>query len=343
MVVRFEKDVFENPPSLHELDHLWSVIEERHQAYLNDEEIINTILQSDWFNDARSSIKESVKNAIVKSIQSGKQEEGITVSKQANVNFSIIEARRYLEQNFQIILEHSINDGYFIDTIIRSFKRKSKKIKRLKEQGLIEYGLGGGSSVEAMIRSKMAIFNGDIFSKPEARYLRCYVIFDSDCKYPDDELEVGKNNLIRFLDENNIPWHMLEKREVENYLPDEAYTGIVGNRGYVDAYLKLDPIQKDYFDIEKGFDGRRFDQLDKKVKDLFEDLTEGDKDVFKKNNLKKINGQNFKAEFPKLFELEYVTQENLLYRCSHHDPDEKKHPYNPNELPDLLTDITKYL
>ena len=45
----------------------------------------------------------------------------------------------------------------------------------------------------------------------------------------------------------------MEKREIENYLPNEVIETIENNNDFIQAYLRLNNLQKDYFDLEEGF------------------------------------------------------------------------------------------
>ena len=68
------------------------------------------------------------------------------------------------------------------------------------------------------------------------------------------------------------------------------------------------------------------------VKHLFDNISEQDKTLFRKEDLKKINSSNFKNEFPKLFLSDKVTKEGLLERT--------KYQSDPNELKNILKKIT---
>lgn len=101
--------------------------------------------------------------------------------------------------------------------------------------------------------------------------------------------------------------------------------------------------------MEKGFPNKPFEKLYEETPDfqeLYSDLGERDKKVFRKSNLEAYpNGEkSFKSAFPKLFNHKLVTKASLLERCKHHNTDSKNNsPYNPNELPDLVKEISKLL
>jgi hypothetical protein len=346
MIVQILGDIFagDNKRDLRRLDKLWDVIEDQHTLFLKEDEDIEALMESCWFAGLRDSIKTEIYGFIVKLLQSdNKTKPRVKVSNINPEDYSIEEAIRFLGQPFSLVLENSYNDAFFFNALLGNFKKKGKQIVTAKANGWFVFGMGGGSTIPDMLQSKMDEFKGVAFTKDSKKYLRCFVLIDSDRHFPTDEIQ---HRLVNFLEENEIPYHFLEKREMENYLPDEVFSEITDNRAFVDAYLKLEAIQKDYFDLEKGFDNNKFDRLPIEVQSLFELVGEKEKEIFRSKNLKKINGspkENFKSDFPKLFLSPKVTHDNLLARCSHHSNDPNVHPYNPNELPDLLTEITSLL
>jgi hypothetical protein len=241
--------------------------------------------------------------------------------------FNVSEGVRYFNSPLQVILENSNNDGYFIDALIREFKSKSKKIKRFKDENWISYSMGGGSdNIIHFIEAEKKKFNNDI------RFLKLFVIVDSDLEYPHSQNEKRKK-LEDYFDLNSIPYHILEKREIENYLPDEIFRSIEGVEIFINSYLKLSSIQKDFIDIEKGFQKSKNQLTIEKpnVFKLYENLTEKQFSELRFG----INRQlrNFKSEFPKLFIKS--TKEGLIQRTQDQN--------NPYELQEILDKINKLL
>jgi len=346
MLIEILKDVFDDGVNDRALDRLWYTIEDRHKLLLRGNEEV--LMESTWFNSQRPSIQELLFELMKWSIQtpsSVKSEIQISIKDNENY-FSIREAERYLIQPFIIILENSKNDGYFMNALFKNFQKYGKEIIAHKKEGWVEYRLGGGTTIKDVIQTKFSDYDDDIFVKEKHRYLRCFVLMDSDRNFPEKNLSSEKQSVIKFLEENNIPYHILEKREIENYLPDETIDSIPDNRAFIDAYLRLNPIQKDYFDLEKGFVKTKFKKLPDKTQVLYVDVDTEDVKVFEKHNLLKKykeQGQSFKSEFPKLFYHKTVTKKSLLNRCKHHSNTPSESPYNPNELPDLVEKIAKLL
>ena len=144
------------------------------------------------------------------------------------------------------------------------------------------------------------------------------------------DVRAERDKLFKYLTANNIPYHELTKREMENYLPDEVINIIDGNDNYIKSYLSLSPIQKDYFDIENGFEDKNISSFDQGIQNLYDGLSNEVISIFRKN---KLNIDNFKTEFPKLFE--QATQEHLKNRTTNQS--------NPSEIEDILDKITKLL
>jgi len=252
------------------------------------------------------------------------------ISESETDSFGLDEAIRFLNQPLLIILENSDNDSHFVDALLRNFTKQSKKIRRHKENSWLKYAMGAGSSIKHVINPEMRTF--DNLPKQNHKYLRCFVLIDSDKRFPTQALKKGLENLEKFLIQYEVPYHILEKREMENYLPEEVFDEIENNEDYIDAYKRLSSVQKDYFDIELGFPNKNFNSLQQEIQDLYHDLSENDKTIFRKQSLEL---DDFKNEFPKLFQSNKVTRGSLLRRCEHQN--------DPNELPNILEKITELL
>lgn len=346
MRVEILPDIFGSPENEEDLNRLWYVLDDgKHFLHLANLNSYEALTQSLWYSTLSQLKKDQIDYFFVSSAQQVLDTEIVIISEDTSGTFSLKEAIKYLEQPFLLIIENSLNDAPFFDALIKYFPEKSSIIKRHKDERWFQYDMGGGSSVRHNIETKIKSFESGIYRKNAHEYLRCFVIVDSDRKYPEMPMDTKTMNLIQFLESKSIPYHILEKREMENYLPIEAYAGITNKNTMTDAFLRLPPLQMDFFDIEDGFKGKLFSELDIEVQNLLKDVSPADKQVFKEYSLKSFNGgkNNFKSDFPKLFLSSKVTKENLLARCAHHSNDKNVHPYNPNELPDLLTKISNLL
>ena len=333
MIVKVENSIFENTDTFFQkMDCFLHVVNERHFWLIDDFSNIETIRKSDWYKGLRPLYKSIIDGYIVAS--STKKKQNIVIVSSNGNNFDLDEANVYLDQSFILILENSMNDGHFITSLAKNFPKIGKLIDQHKSNKWLEYGNGNGcNGIINFINEKLQ-YDNNLPKLNKLEYLRCFVLVDSDSEYPNMQCSEAKNKLLAFLQENKLPYHFLEKREIENYLPDEVIETIEGNEEYISAYLKLESIQKDYFDLEKGFPDKNFDTFNDYIKELYQNTSDQDIAIFRKQRLK-IDG-GFKSEVPKLFLHQKVTQTTLRNRVSHQVND-------PNELETILRKISELL
>ncbi|MFK7949197.1 MAG: hypothetical protein AB8G11_16520 [Saprospiraceae bacterium] len=341
MLVEIKSDVFENEEFRDGLNHLLGIAfyKGRYNIFIE----LASILEMPYYQTISEGNRMVLEAMFNKVINEGLQPQLVISSEDNETYFTIDEAVRVLERPVIIILENSLNDSHFVKAIMRCFN--GEVVLEHKRNGWVEFtNAGGVNNIINLLRGILQNFRA--LPKNNHTYLRAFILMDSDRKYSSMPLGNGKQNTIRFLDDNNIPYHILEKREMENYLPDEVIDTIPNYRDFIDAYLRLSPIQKDYFDLENGLPNRKFVDLFQELQDLYNDLDETDKRTFRNDNLVGFpNGNsNFKSEFLRLFNHRFVTKETLQRRCEHHyTNNENNHPYNPDELPNLVQKIADLL
>lgn len=272
--------------------------------------------------------------------------------------FNVEEALIFLNQPVSIILENNKNDAEFILAIIKHFgndNEYNKSQEHINNAWLKFENAGGCSNVSNFIEGFLKQFK-DIAIKNNrniTHYFRGIIILDSDTEYPNQESK--HKELLRKLNEfgiNNI--HILEKRMMENYLPDEIYKELKENNvnklskeliSWIDAYLHLSEPKKDYINIPKG---NLLGNENPKAEGLIDFWKVSENNISQVNYDKlnfgfKFNGfdekanikqeNDFKNAFPKLFKK--ANQQGLIERT--------KHQENPNELKDILDKITSLL
>jgi len=254
--------------------------------------------------------------------------------------FTIDEAIRYFIQPLSIILENSKNDAYFINAIFQNYSNDDR-IQRYLSNNWIQFeNAGGCDNIVNFVEGKKQSFNS-LHKIDKSKYLRCFVLMDSDKLHPLEELKENKLKTVRELNSNNIDMHILTKRSIENYVPIEAILSL-GNRykNWVDLYNGLSNLQKDYFSIEKGLCGLDGNQQPKKTREqinqdtnsLFDNIiTEPFIENGLINGLKHQGYGNFKENFPKLFELVVVNKDALDARV------------NSNEFEEIIQKISRLL
>lgn len=318
------------------LNKIWNVCTEQHTFYLSDFDALEAIEQSDWYKNLGDMDKKIWEENFVKSVQMGDKSDKIKVS--IGNTHTAFEAFQYLNSPLKIILENSRNDAHFLKAIFRCFRQDTKTIVKHIENRWIQFDMGGGSSIKQVIQTDMDSFNSARFTKKSKDYLRCFVLLDSDKEYSTAPLKEGTNNLVEFLDEIGVAYHILEKREMENYIPDIAFGDVTENRPFIEAYLRLSAEQKDYIDLEKGFPNKNFNSLSTELQEFFSSVNEHDRGIFRQNDMKKFTNsgqEDFKTECPKLFGLECINKASLVARTSHQN--------NPNELKDIIQKIRELL
>ncbi len=324
MTYSFSNNIFQNPNEKHLdlIDKIWHTSKDRHFLFIGDTENYKIIKDSEWYSYLRKSNKEEIDNQVVASFNIGRNKKKLLISNQETAAFSLIEAYEMLHKPLTVILENMDYDRYFIDALVSSFKESGAKIKKYYDNGWLTYINGGGSNIVSVINGLKDRFekNKSDFPKESKTYLRTLIIIDSDKKFPINQ-EVADDKMITLaVIKQNSDYHVMLKREIENYLPYEIFNEIVGNDDFKRAYLKLKPVQKDFFDLEKGLPDKNFDQLEEELRNLYHDIDDADKKTFRKENMQffKIDGKKdkFKARFPMLFESENITRKNLEARAN---------------------------
>ncbi len=183
-------------------------------------------------------------------------------------SFNIEESIRFFSQPISIILENNKNDAYFIRAIFNHFDSNKILMEHI-ENGWIKFeNAGGCSNVKNFIEGELKSFE-DLASRNNRNsfnYYRCLVVLDSDKEFLLQPQKNQYNSLIVFLKSiglDNLKYHVLQKRMMENYMPDEvfyelrdSYRGKQGKKvlfDWINVYLNLNDEQKDYLNFKNGF------------------------------------------------------------------------------------------
>jgi len=330
MVIEIKSDIFTEIGNLKDVNYLIGLFSNnRRYSYFCD---LSVIQETELYKSLLEIEKVIIEDYFNKYISESTKPDFTIESSSTPTAFNLEEAKRYFVQPFIIILENRLNDSYFLNALVANFKNRSKIIKRHLDNGWLSYGNGGGlNNIINEVTAMMSQFEN--LPKENFKYLRCFVLVDSDKKFPNDSTEKNRTNLFQFLNNVGVPYHELEKREMENYLPNEVIETIENNNDFIQAYLRLNDTQKDYFDLEEGFD-ENLNSSPNEVQVLYSNITHDDYKVLRNNKIQLI--PSFKSEFPKLFSHPKVTQETLKNRVSHQ-------VNNPNELETILDKISKLL
>jgi hypothetical protein len=252
--------------------------------------------------------------------------------------FNIEESVRFFNQPFCIILENSKNDAYFVKAIIFHFDTKGRVREHLQNGWLKFENAGGCTNLENFIEGELKAFE-DLAAKNAKNtsdYYRAFVILDSDKEFPN---QPNKHNLLlETLDSLNIQHHVLQKRMMENYMPDEVLEDVSNQpkisdelKKWLNVYNYLNNEQKDYLKYYDGFNEKvsSLDDLRAEVKSLYIDQS-SNFEILKHGF--KFKGKEFKNEFPLLFINSPRVNRNSL-----------KNRANSDELENILQKINNML
>jgi len=194
--------------------------------------------------------------------------------------FTLLEAIRFFQTPISIVLENSLNDGYFMKAIFKHFD-KLGILMTYYNYGWIQFDNAGGyPNIKNLVNSKIEAYI-DYARKMKTdptRYLRCFVMLDSDKTSKDEAIRKDKVKLRDFLKETNSIVHVLNKRAMENYLPNSAVLNLnIHNYGvqeremqqwktkpetktWIIDYSALPKEEKDYKDFSEL--GMPFDKIE---------------------------------------------------------------------------------
>lgn len=307
-----------------------------HKVTVEDPDILNTDVYNELNKDDRDLIADSFNASVINSTPY--EGESIDIKSQGSSEytlkvFTLEEAVRYIKEPLCVLLENDLYDGHFIKCIIRNFGTQRAKVALEKNQ--IRPGHSGGcGNTKNTLEERIKGFDG------KSKFLRIYIVWDGDQRYPEDvvrKYDTDKGSL----DTMNIGYHILHKREMENYLPKEAIQELALPRfkAWFSAYCSLTDIQKDYYDLDHGFLYERItynsanrDQLPPDIKSLYESVSDANFDILKDG----LKIGNFKRSFSEQFESSpYSNKATLLARTSTQP--------NPHELQDIADTINRLL
>ena len=303
-----------------------------------------SILNSQFIKNTSNNNKEIINQLFTSSINISNKADCTIVGKTNEIKrkeFSVTESIIYFETPLEILLENCNNDSYFITAIFNAFKPSLNIKEKLKNNWIKYSGNGGCTSIKDIINRQLR--SNDYIPK----MLRFYVILDSDKHFKNDNTFQKKYNLeIKLFNKNNIPYHILEKRCFENYLPLKAYDFFktTQNKNWLKAFEYLTEEQKDFIDISRGYstDAGKNGNIDNPDRLSLENKNPQEakfiKNISEENFKilwKGLNIPSFKTNFPTAFDTHSVHKETLNERTAHQN--------NPDELQQIVEEIIKLL
>ena len=266
MWIEIKEDIFESN-DLKNLQFLLSIIFETKGSKFSKAKLFlnyNSIKESDLFNKLDSIDQELIQDSVKSSFYENQIEVKYFISNEEQEDtYRLEEAIELLREPLWIVLENSFNDSNFIKSIIYNFDDTDKFVTTCIENRWIDFANAGGSGAKNQIKGKLETFNSLVVkhNSQTHKYYRGLVILDSEKNYKNEPKNY--NSLTSFFQQRNIKWHILEKRSIENYMPDEVIFQIkldkVNSKRpddkdciiWINAYKYLSDLQKDFLRYEK--------------------------------------------------------------------------------------------
>lgn len=327
MIFEIKQEVFIKE-NLYDIGRLLSSIFDcsKYGQYTKGRLYVDTIvLKGEVFKELgsidRALIEKSYKENF--NLQSDEIDYFVSNNNQIEKHFEIQEAIMFLSMaQFLIIIENSNNDSPFIKAIINNFEdKKEGVVAEFLANRWIQFIHAGGSTTKAVLKSLLDSYSNHAltYNSLPKKYLRALVILDSDKEYENHENN-KYDTLIDYFNDNDIDFHILEKRAMENYMPLEVIQEIKNIKSdsrdilrsecikWIDVYLHLNEKQRDYLNFT-GY-SQSYLNLPKEIKDLFEDQQGENFSIlergFKYKNTESTNlnddERRFKNAFPRFFE-----------------------------------------
>jgi hypothetical protein len=152
-----------------------------------------------------------------------------------------IEACYCLRPPSRVLVENVTSDGGFLHFMITAFKRDSLRDAYTAGWLVLEQ-MGGFGECEKQLSN---------FLEQSYGPARIFVMVDSDRLYPGHVTQTIQK-VADSCQALGIPFAILTKRKIENYLPLSILQQV--NRDRHRWYVNLQPTQQDHYEIKRGFD-----------------------------------------------------------------------------------------
>ena len=153
----------------------------------------------------------------------------------------------YLEKPLTILMENRFSDRLFIETVIEFLgSQELNKFLDNVPDALNFDGGGGNGEIPKVLDEYVES------AKKSNHPVRIVAFTDSDKLFPGDKSKDAQK-VKEVCSTHDVPCMLLQKRTIENYIPDEVLQAGGNNPTQVAALLRLTPLQRDHFPMKKGF------------------------------------------------------------------------------------------
>lgn len=355
MWVEIKKDIFETN-DYKNLSFVFNIISEKPSGSNNTRAKLyveyDLIMDTNLFNRLDNTDKEFIEDSFKQYFYEDDTQIKYVVSNQNNPeNYNLEEAIVFFKEPLWVVLENNKNDENFIKSIIFHFDNtEDEYLKDCVKNRWIQFDNAGGcGNVKNLIKGRLKSFENIVARNDSTpnKYYSAFVLLDSDRDFENQEMKQEYSTLIDFLNGIKVKFHILEKRAMENYMPDDVLYEIKkiksNSRDQTDAkclrwinvYANLNPIQKNFLKFS-GHD--IFENLPPEAKVLYQNQLIVNYEILKeginyRDNAPDIENEErrFKNAFPKLFlESPLINKKTLNDRCG---SDELQRVFNSlNEL-----------
>lgn len=320
MIVHLNSTVFKEDSNFQKLNHMFAFFEDgKHVLFLNED-----ISETNWVNSTSKITKAFCEVQFKNSAYSSETEVNLRIDNENDLEhdiYSVLDGYILLQNNPIIFVENGTSDRLFLLSIFNNFTECDKINKNIKNRWIELRGVGGKNEFIKEINKELRRFRKE--NLPNEKYLRAIVIIDSDKKYPIENLSETHNSIIDFCNEKKIKYHVLEKREIENYLPVQVFSDFPHTHPIISSYLNLNNAQQSYYDFQDGFKGKAINTLNINIQDLFAGISANDEKYLRVGFDRSIKDFYSKKVFPLLFKHATVSRKTLLENCSmQNDPEE---------------------
>lgn len=183
-------------------------------------------------------------------------------------------ARALLERPLRLLLENGRNDWSFLGKVIPEGWRR--RWDRATSQGWIEPQNAGGITEIPNVVNRLV-------DEGHPHRLRLWVMFDSDGRAPGHRSRQAAD-AVESCEDWSVPYHLLERRAIESYLPKSALFDWAARRSTevlrrqkredVEAYCAMTPPQRHHYNLKEGFakDTESHNELEEAVRGAVEAL-----------------------------------------------------------------------
>lgn len=282
--------VIESPVANDEAEHAWLVriqhtFEDGWHLWSVDIDDLEKLSSSSWLKDpghAGKSASEILRSSFTRSAYPSKlHQKVVRISAEPQeypLTFAPKAASHFLMQELTLLVEERESDGDFLKIVIRELgdDELKKHLFELERPAWRLDSRGGKSKMQDEIKRASA----------SPVLPRLMVLCDSDRCSPSSAETEDVRSLREACASAGVPCWILQKREMENYLPacllehrtkpGQPLTHVFA------AWCRLDERQKDFLDLKEGLKTKKGRPIDRDYEDMLSNLSTEDRAVLER-------------------------------------------------------------